>query len=64
METINTRLQIERTRKKLSQQELADKVGCNRSTISMIETGKIKPSYELAKKLESVLKIKWYKFFY
>ena len=52
-----------RIKKKLTQQELADRVGVNRQTISMIELGVNKPSVELAKKIGKVLKVKWYLFF-
>jgi putative transcriptional regulator len=37
-----------RTKKKLSQQELADMVGVSRNTISSIETGKYYPTAKLA----------------
>lgn len=52
-----------RTKKNMTQQELADKVGVARQTISMIENGENQPSVELAKKISKVLKIKWYRFF-
>lgn len=52
-----------RTKKNMTQQELADKVGVARQTISMIENGENQPSVELAKKIGKVLKIKWYHFF-
>ena len=52
-----------RIKKKLTQQELAERVGVNRQTISMIEMGVNKPSVELAKKIGQVLKVKWYLFF-
>ena len=37
-----------RTKKKLSQQELANMVGVSRNTISSIETGKYYPTAKLA----------------
>lgn len=52
-----------RTKMNMTQQELADKVGVVRQTISMIEQGVNKPSIELAKRIGEVLKIKWYLFF-
>lgn len=52
-----------RIKKKLTQQELADKVGVSRQTISMIEIGANKPSVELAKKIGKVLKFKWSRLF-
>ncbi len=36
-----------RVKKKLSQEALADKIGCSRVSITMIETGNHKPNYEL-----------------
>lgn len=39
----------------LTQQELADKVGCSRQTIHSIESGKFVPSVELALKLARAL---------
>lgn len=52
-----------RVKKKMTQQELADKVGVVRQTISMIENGTNKPSIDLAKKIGKVLKIRWVNFF-
>jgi putative transcriptional regulator len=42
----------------LTQQKLADLVGCSRQTIHSIEAGKFVPSVELALKLAQVLRIK------
>lgn len=39
----------------LTQQDLADKVGCSRQTIHSIESGKFVPSVELALKISRVL---------
>ena len=39
----------------LTQQELADRVGCSRQTIHSIESGKFLPSVELALKLAAAL---------
>lgn len=52
-----------RTEKGLTQEELATKCGVQRTTVTMIETGENKPSVELAKKLASVLDIRWTMFF-
>ena len=41
-----------RTKKKMSQQELADLVGVSRNTISSLETGQYEPSTKLALVLE------------
>jgi putative transcriptional regulator len=42
----------------LTQQALADQVGCSRQTIHSIESGKFIPSVELSLKLAKVLKCK------
>jgi putative transcriptional regulator len=42
----------------LTQQDLADKVGCSRQTIHSIESGKFVPSVELALKISKVLNCK------
>lgn len=42
----------------LTQQALADAIGCSRQTIHSIESGKFVPSVELALKLAHVLKCK------
>ena len=46
------------TKGDLTQQSLADKVGCSRQTIHSIESGKFVPSVELALKLAKVLDCK------
>lgn len=50
---------IKRTREKLgmSQEELGRKVGEKPSVIRLLETGKLKPSDSLVRKLEHVLKV-------
>lgn len=42
----------------LTQQDLADRVGCSRQTIHSIESGKFVPSVELALKLARTLGVK------
>ncbi|OYZ23489.1 MAG: hypothetical protein B7Y39_04785 [Bdellovibrio sp. 28-41-41] len=42
----------------LTQQQLADLIGCSRQTIISIETSKFVPSVELALKLASALNVK------
>lgn len=42
----------------LTQQELADKIGCSRQTIHSIESGKFVPSVELALRLARELNVK------
>lgn len=53
----NNQLQKWRNRRNLTQQQLAMKIGCRRSTISRIEQGKQKPSLELAYSLAYTLEI-------
>lgn len=57
------RLKEIRTKKGLTQKQLADKVGVGRTTITLIESGTNKPSVKLAQKLGEVLKVKWTVFF-
>ena len=53
-----------RTKKKLSQQELADIVGVSRNTISSLETGQYEPTAKLAYVLCIALDIKFEELFY
>lgn len=48
----------------LTQQDLADKVGCSRQTIHSIESGKFVPSVELALKITKTLNSKVEDIFY
>lgn len=48
----------------LTQQQLADLVGCSRQTIISIETSKFVPSVELAIRLSHALKVKVEDIFY
>ena len=43
----NKKMKIARSEKDLSQEQLADKIGVTRQTISMIEAGKFNPSLQL-----------------
>ena len=52
-----------RTNAKMTQQELADKIGVRRSTIAMIETDKNSITISMAKKLAEVFNIRWTNFF-
>lgn len=56
-------VKIERLKHGLTQQDVADKCGVIRQTISNIECGVTKPSVDLAKKLGETLKVDWTKFF-
>lgn len=56
-------LKVARAIKKLTQEELAEKVGTGRQNISNIECGLSKPSVGLAKKMGEVLEVDWTNFF-
>jgi putative transcriptional regulator len=51
----NMKLKLARTAKKLSQQELADRVGATRQTIGLIEKGKYNPSLKLCVNIAKAL---------
>lgn len=53
-----------RQNKKMTQEELGDRVGVSRQTIISIEKYKYKPTLELAMKLSMTLKCKIEKLFY
>ncbi|MBE5806483.1 MAG: helix-turn-helix transcriptional regulator [Clostridiales bacterium] len=53
-----------RSKKKLSQQQLADLVGVSRNTISSIETGQFNPTAKLALILCVALETKFEEMFY
>tara|TARA_Y100000758_G_scaffold111974_1_gene78399 strand:- start:773 stop:973 length:201 start_codon:yes stop_codon:yes gene_type:complete len=53
-----------RQKKKMTQEELGDKVGVSRQTIISIETYRYKPTLELAMKLSMKLNCKIEKLFY
>ena len=53
-----------RSKKKMSQQELADLVGVSRNTISSLETGQYEPTAKLALILSIALDMKFEDLFY
>jgi putative transcriptional regulator len=56
---IDNKIKILRvTKGDLTQQDLADQVGCSRQTIHSIESGKFVPSVELALKIAKALSCK------
>ena len=61
---VRTNLKDIRTKKKMSQQELADLVGVSRNTISSLETGQYEPSTKLALVLAIALDVKIEDLFY
>lgn len=56
-------IKLEREKKLLTQQQLADLVGVDRTLISKIENGAATPSVTTAKKIAAVLGFDWVKFF-
>ena len=52
-----------RTEKGLTQEQLANESGVQRTTITMIELGENKPSIELAKRLGAIFEVAWSDFF-
>ena len=55
---MKTRIKELRARHKLTQEQLADKVGVRRETILFIESGKYNPSLKLAFQIAKALKSK------
>ena len=53
--TLRNSLKVERARRNLTQEQLADLAGVTRKTINTIETGRFVPSTTLALKLAQVL---------
>jgi len=60
---INMELKIKRKKKLLTQQQLAELVGVDRTLISKIESGAATPSVTTAKRIAAVLGFKWTRFF-
>lgn len=56
-------LKIKREKKLLTQQQLAELVGVDRTLISKIESGAAAPSVTTAKKIAAVLGFEWVRFF-
>ena len=56
-------LKIKRKKKRLTQQQLAELVGVDRTLISKIESGAATPSVTTAKKIAAVLDFNWTRFF-
>ena len=56
-------IKLEREKKLLTQQQLADLVGVDRTLISKIESGVSSPSVATAKKIAAVLGFDWIRFF-
>ena len=61
---LKNKLKEERTKRKLSQQELANMVGVSRNTISSLETGQYEPTAKLALVLAIALDMKFEELFY
>jgi putative transcriptional regulator len=56
-------LKSERVKKSLTQQQLADRVGVDRTLISKIESGDSPPRVPTAKKIAEVLDFDWTLFY-
>ena len=56
-------LKIQRKKKRLTQQQLAELVGVDRTLISKIECGAATPSVATAKKIAAVLGFNWTRFY-
>lgn len=56
-------LRVRRENFNLTQAQLAEKVGVDRSTIANIEAGRMRPSVDVAKRLGEALRIHWTVFF-
>lgn len=54
----NYNIHIERAKRKMSQQELADNVGTSRQTIHLLETGKTDPKLSLIIKIARFFSVK------
>lgn len=52
---IHTQIKQARTEANLSQQQLADKAGIKQAQISMLESGKVKPSIDMLQSLSTAL---------
>ena len=61
---LKNRLKETRSKKNISQQELADMVGVSRNTISSLETGQYEPTAKLALVLAIALDMKFEDLFY
>lgn len=61
---LKNKLKEVRSKKKLSQQDLADMVGVSRNTISSLETGQYEPTAKLAFVLCIALDMKFEELFY
>jgi len=56
-------LREKRKEKDLTQDDVAEKVGINRATLSKLETGDTMPSVKLAQKLGALLDFNWTRFY-
>ena len=61
---LKNHLKETRSKKNISQQELADMVGVSRNTISSLETGQYEPTAKLALVLAIALDMKFEDLFY
>lgn len=57
MKTMGEKIKELRIKKRLTQQELADKIGVSYTTISLYESGSRKPSFKALNKLAKVFEV-------
>lgn len=62
-ERMKTFITAKRKARGLTQLQLAQLTGVTKQYIYLIESGKRRPSYEVAKELASILKVDWRLFF-
>lgn len=60
---MNNILKDARQKADLTQNQIAEQLGCTLQYYNMIENGKKQPSVQLAKKISKILKVKWTIFF-
>ena len=64
MVRFTTKMLEYRTRSEMTQQELADRVGCRRETIGKLEKGRYNPSLKLAMDIAKELGVTVYDLFF
>ena len=57
LEKLGLNIKLERVRKRLTQEDLAELVGCDRSYISLVERGKQNPSITKFIKISKALEV-------
>lgn len=60
---VGKKIRLERRRKKLTQEDLADKVGIHESTLGRIERGESNPPLQTIERISRAIGVKTKKFF-